>query len=79
MVVDRDWSVIGSPNLNYRSRQLDDENALGILDRAFAEQPVKTFVADVGQSDEITLDHWSRRNLFLRPAQWLARIFEKQF
>jgi len=79
MVVDREWSVIGSPNLNYRSRQLDEENALGILDGTLAEQLVETFLSDVGRSDEITLDHWRTRNLFLRPAQWFARIFEKQF
>ena len=34
-VIDGKWSIIGSPNLNSRSRQLDEENALGIYDAAF--------------------------------------------
>jgi len=34
LVIDGAWSIVGSPNLNSRSRQLDEENAFGILDRA---------------------------------------------
>jgi cardiolipin synthase A/B len=78
MVVDRQWSVIGSPNLNYRSRQLDEENTHGILDRGLAGQLVSAFLADVEQADEIKLDAWHRRNVFLKMAQRLAQILDKQ-
>jgi cardiolipin synthase A/B len=78
MVVDRHWSVIGSPNLNYRSRQLDEENAQGILDRTFAEQLVKVFVADAAQADQIKLDQWRRRNVLLKIVQRLSQIIDKQ-
>jgi cardiolipin synthase len=78
MVVDRQWSVIGSPNLNYRSRQLDEENAYGILDTGFAERLVKVFLADLEQADAIKMDKWQRRSLFMRFIQRLAQTLEKQ-
>ena len=78
MVVDRNWSVIGSPNLNYRSRQLDEENALGILDRGLANQLVAVFRADVEHANEIQLDEWQRRNVFLKMLQRLAQVLDKQ-
>ena len=78
MVVDRQWSVIGSPNLNYRSRQLDEENAFGILDRGFGEHLAQVFLTDLNNSDEINAGEWRGRNVFLRVVQRFARLFEKQ-
>jgi len=78
MVVDGEWSVIGSPNLNYRSRQLDEENAMGIFDKRLGAQLSDSFHADVKQSDEIQLQQWERRNVFVRFVQRLAQILDKQ-
>ncbi len=78
MVVDGKWSVIGSPNLNYRSRQLDEENAFGILDRTLANQLVTAFREDVRHADEIRLDEWRRRSVLLKLIQHLAQVLDKQ-
>jgi len=78
MVVDRKWSVIGSPNLNYRSRQLDEENAFGILDRGLANKLVDAFHADVKRADEIKLAEWQSRSVFLKALQRLSQILDKQ-
>jgi len=78
MVVDRQWSVVGSPNLNYRSRQLDEENAYGILDAGFAERLAQVFFADLKKADAIKVDEWQRRSLFVRFIQRLAQTLEKQ-
>jgi cardiolipin synthase len=78
MVVDGRWSVIGSPNLNSRSRQLDEENAFGILDRAFAAELEKTFREDIRNADEIRLEEWRRRNPFMKFIQLLARGLDQQ-
>jgi cardiolipin synthase A/B len=78
MVVDRKWSVIGSPNLNYRSRQLDEENAVGILDRGLADKLVDVFHTDVEHANEIKLDEWQRRSVFLKALQRLSQILDKQ-
>ena len=42
-VMDGKWAIIGSPNLNSRSRQLDEENALGIYDVPFARRSKRRF------------------------------------
>ena len=42
-LIDGKWSIIGSPNLNSRSRQLDEENAIGIDDAAFGAALKATF------------------------------------
>jgi cardiolipin synthase len=78
VVVDGLWSVIGSPNLNSRSRQLDEENAFGILDATLAKQLEEIFLADVKKSDEITLETWRERNVFLRIVQLFARVLDQQ-
>ena len=78
MVIDGRWSVIGSPNLNSRSRQLDEENAYGILDRGFGSELEKVFRADISNADEIKLDEWRRRNPFIKLVQLLARTIDQQ-
>jgi cardiolipin synthase len=61
MVVDGAWSVVGSANLDVRSKELNQENVLGILDDQFARQLEATFLADLRQAREIRLDTWRRR------------------
>jgi cardiolipin synthase len=78
MVVDGEWSVIGSPNLNYRSRQLDEENVIGILDKRLGRQLSDVFHSDIKQADEIQLEQWQRRNVFVRFVQRFAQVLDKQ-
>jgi cardiolipin synthase A/B len=78
IVVDGQWSIVGSPNLNTRSRQLDEENAFGILDSQFAGQLLKGFMSDLEQAEEIKLDEWRRRNVFVRLMQRASRILDNQ-
>ena len=65
------WSIIGSPNLNFRSRQLDQENAFGILDRPLAAQLRRQFLLDVQKSKPINLREWRRRDPFQRLFEWI--------
>jgi cardiolipin synthase len=77
-VIDGAWSVIGSPNLNFRSRQLDQENAIGIFDRPLAAQLRQEFLADAKKSEPINLREWRRRSPFERMFEWSARILDQQ-
>ena len=77
-VIDRRWTIIGSPNLNSRSRQLDEENALGIYDAPFAAQLVKTFFDDLKASREIHLDEWRRRNPLQKLFETASRVLDQQ-
>jgi cardiolipin synthase len=77
-VIDGSWSVIGSPNLNYRSRQLDQENAIGILDRGLASRLRQEFLTDTTKAKAIDLKDWRRRNPFERMVEWFARVLDQQ-
>lgn len=77
-VIDGQWSIIGSPNLNTRSRRLDEENALAILDRGLAAQLEQRYAADLARSEEIDLRRWRRRSPLLRLVQLSARLIENQ-
>jgi cardiolipin synthase A/B len=77
-IVDGQWSIIGSPNLNTRSRRLDEENAMAVLDRGLATQLEQRHAADLARSSEIELERWRRRSPLLRLVQLSARLIENQ-
>ncbi len=77
-VVDGQWSIIGSPNLNSRSRQLDEENAFGIFDPPFGSQLQTTFFKDLERSEQIKLEEWRRRNPLRKLFETVSRILDQQ-
>jgi cardiolipin synthase len=77
-VIDGEWSIVGSPNINSRSRQLDEENAFGILDASLGRQLTDLFFRDLEQSTELQLDEWRRRGPFVRIVQLLSRVLDQQ-
>jgi cardiolipin synthase A/B len=77
-VVDGEWSIIGSPNLNYRSRELDEENAFGIYDQPFGAQLQAMFVGDLKRAEPIKLDEWRRRNPLQKLFETASRILDQQ-
>jgi phosphatidylserine/phosphatidylglycerophosphate/cardiolipin synthase-like enzyme len=62
--------VLGSANMDIRSRELNQEGVIGILDQGFGQQIRDTFEADLKEAREITREAWSRRG-------WLARLNER--
>ncbi len=77
-VIDGVWSMIGSPNLNWRSRQLDEENALGVYDPDFSARLTDTFFADLKSAKPISLDEWRRRNPMQRLFETVSRVLDQQ-
>jgi cardiolipin synthase len=77
-VIDGGWAVIGSPNLNSRSRQLDEENVIGIYDETFGATLTSTFVADLERSDAIDLEKWRRRNPLQKFFETISRTLDQQ-
>ncbi|HUF24315.1 MAG TPA: phospholipase D-like domain-containing protein [Vicinamibacterales bacterium] len=70
MIVDGVWSIIGSSNLDNRSLELNDENNLGIADRAFAGRLLQDFEIDLTRSKRLTLEQWRER-------PWLHKVRER--
>lgn len=79
LVVDDCWSVVGSANLDVRSKELNQENVLGILDHGFAAQIRDTFFRDLEHAREIDLERWRRRPRWRRVPERVSRLFEEQF
>ena len=77
-IVDGKWSIIGSPNLNWRSRQLDEENALGIYDPAFGAKLTSTFLSDLKRAEPVALEGWRQRNQMQKLFETLAQILDQQ-
>jgi cardiolipin synthase len=79
VVVDGLWSVVGSANMDIRSKELNNENVLGILDEGFARDMEATFFDDLKRAREIRLDEWRRRGWFARAKERVAVLFAEQY
>jgi cardiolipin synthase len=79
LVVDGQWTVVGSANMDIRSKELNEENVLGIVDPALAGAVERTFLADLARSREIRLDEWRRRGAVARAFERLGVLFAEQF
>jgi cardiolipin synthase len=77
-VVDGMWSIIGSPNLNSRSRELDEENAFGIYDPALGAKLLATFVKDLERAKAIDLEEWRRRNPLQKLFETISQVLDQQ-
>jgi cardiolipin synthase A/B len=77
-VVDGKWGIIGSPNLNSRSRHLDEENALGIYDDEFGATLKDTFFKDLERAELVDLEKWRRRNPLQKFFETISRILDQQ-
>jgi cardiolipin synthase len=79
VVVDGCWSVVGSANMDIRSKELNEENAVGIRDASLAVAVETAFLADLARSREIRLDDWRRRGLVPRLLERVCVMFAEQF
>jgi cardiolipin synthase len=69
-VVDGEWFTVGSMNFDNRSMALNDEATLMVLDRTLGNAMNRTFLDDLRQSQEITVEAFRARS-------WLQRIAER--
>lgn len=79
LVVDGKWSVIGSANLDVRSKELNQENILGILDDGFGRQLDEIFLADLEKAREIHLEEWRSRSVKDRVLERFFELFSEQY
>jgi len=79
LVVDSKWAVIGSANQDVRSKELNEENLLGILDPDFGATLQRAFLEDLERSREIRLEEWRRRGVGERFKERLFVLFAEQY
>jgi len=64
IVVDGVWSVVGSANMNVRSRELDHEYVVAVSNRGFARKLEDLFTQDLARAREVRYEEWARRGLW---------------
>ena len=79
VVVDGKWSVVGSANMDVRSKELNHENVLGILDAPFAATLEQAFKQDLAKSEEIKLDEWRKRGPWAHFMETIGPMFAEQY
>ena len=77
-VFDGMWSVIGSTNLDFQSLRINDEGNVGIVDADFAGQMTEMFDADLGHSNQITLEVWLKRPFFEKVKEQFFALFRRR-
>lgn len=76
VLVDEDWSTIGTANLDYRSLFVNDEINLASWYEPMNATLARVFLGDLTESAEVTDRPWSNRGLRARLAEfvgWMAR------
>ena len=79
LVEDRTWSVIGSANMDIRSRRLNDEVVLGIQDQPLAQSLHEVFQRDLLKAKPIQLKDWKQRGLVQRILEIICQAFVQQY
>jgi cardiolipin synthase len=79
LVIDGEWCVVGSANMDVRSKELNQECVLGILDKEFGKTVQDTFFRDLERAHEVTLAEWRRRPWTHTLKDRFFRLFEQQF
>jgi cardiolipin synthase len=79
LTVDGKWSIIGSANLDIRSKTINEENVLGVLDTDLAPRLDKVFFTDLAKAKEVKLDEWGKRGPMPLIFEWFFGVFKKQY
>jgi cardiolipin synthase A/B len=79
VVVDGKFSLVGSSNMDVRSKELNQENVLGILDAGFARQLEETFFNDLKSAKEIDLEEWRKRGPIKKLTERVCSLFSEQY
>jgi phosphatidylserine/phosphatidylglycerophosphate/cardiolipin synthase-like enzyme len=79
LVVEGEWAVIGSANMDSRSAYLNQENIIGIRDTDFASKMEKVFAEDLAHSKEIDSKKWAQRNILSRITETCCSVLNSQY
>jgi cardiolipin synthase A/B len=75
-LIDGVWCAVGSTNLDWRSFLHNDEIDAIVLSASFGDQMRAAFRNDLAQSEQLTLDKWNNRGLWLRVQEMSAGMWE---
>jgi cardiolipin synthase len=79
VVVDGVWSIVGSANMDIRSKELNQENVLGILDEGLGRHLQETFLQDLRHAEAIDLERWRKRSAWEHLKERACVLFAEQY
>ena len=79
MVIDSNWSIIGSANMDNRSRKLNEEAVFGILNKDFGTKLEEFFSPTRPRRSKSSSRNGETRNLWYRAQELVARNFIEQY
>lgn len=78
VLVDDQWAFVGSPNMDSRSLELNDEIALAVSDAALVRDLAASFAADLRASRQVMLAELARASMAARLRSHAARLLREQ-
>jgi cardiolipin synthase len=78
MVVDGQFSMFGSSNLDARSSEINEELDVVVYDKKFGRDMEAMFETDLQKAKEYTLADFRKRSPWERTIEWLALPFRSQ-
>ncbi|MGZ5339327.1 MAG: phospholipase D-like domain-containing protein, partial [Thermoleophilaceae bacterium] len=78
LVIDGDWSCVGSINFDNRSFQLHDEIALCVQSERFAGELHEQFERDLEVSEQIEPDKWDERGATRRARELVTKYARRE-
>lgn len=78
MVIDGQWSSIGSTNFDDRSFELNDEVSLVVYDEGIARELEETFERDLEHATGVELEPWKHRSARHKLLDFSAFVFNEQ-
>ena len=78
LIVDDEWSVLGTTNVDNRSFEHNDEVNVALRDGAVAARLMQDYERDLANSTEVTLDAWRRRSILEKIVGPFVWILERQ-
>jgi cardiolipin synthase A/B len=78
MVIDGEWTSVGSANFDDRSFRLNDEANLNVFSKRLAAEQIRQVDEDIAQSKRMVLKRWSRRAASRRFYEGLALLLRSQ-
>jgi len=79
MIVDRHLSVFGTPNVDNRSFEMNDELSVATTDPALAETLTRAFEDDLTRSKTWSAEEWKRRPLYEKVLEAFWALFAEIF
>lgn len=75
--IDREWSIVGSSNLDHRSFGINYELNLVARDEVLNAQMSEQFLKDLEESDEVDLQRWAARPWMHRGYEGFGRALQR--